>query len=1005
MNFKIVHRIVAVLAVLAIGATGAVFAQDTGNLYGTVTDTEGAPLPGVTVTMTGYGADRTQITDAQGDYRFLGLDPGGYYVKAALEGFSTVEYPNVVININRNTEILITLSAAIEEVITVTSESPLLDERKITSGTTISQVELEKIPSARDPWVTMTQASGVMLDRVNVGGNESGQQSSFLGAGTSQNTNTYYIDGAEVTDRSAAGSSPTYYDFDQFAEFQLQTGGSDVTRDTPGVTLNLVTKRGSNEFRGSARFMLTNADGFFGALDQGNTDVPDNFLGPGQTDFTATQVERVEDYGFEAGGPLWRDKVWIWASWGNYDISQITAIGTTDRTILENTAVKLNAQFSSANSFVGSFNNGDKRKFGRGAASNRGPDSLWNQRGPTGISKFEDTHVFGSNFFLSGQYVFVDGGFSLASTGGCGPDGLEPFVGPDGIFHGRQCGSASRPSEEFKIDGTYFANTGNLNHEIKFGGRIREATTSSDWAYPGRDIIQYDGGYQGVRNAANLALFGLPPSRMDDLNFLYAYRQGPTPSNVNYNSLWVQDTLTWSKWTVNVGLRWDQSDGDNEAGTVDANPGFPTVMPPVAFGGNDAGGIDWTSIQPRVGVTYALGQERKTLLRGSLGQFADPMFLGHITRMNPVGGQIASILWVDNPGGNTGIYDDGEDFRTIGGLFGFDPANPAAIEVSNENDPNMDPPITTELIIGAEHAFLPEFVVGLQYTYRQTTDIPDLRELATNSAGDVVVVGNADYVNAAPITFNFPGESQVYSYTPQRFRDGLTTNGGWLLTSGDRERTYSGISLNFTKRLANQWMLRGYVQWSEGEWDIPGSYFTNNDPNIQNPALQENDLASDASTDGALFVEQSTGGGKNDTWMQASWSYNLNGMYQFAPDRAYGFNVAANIYGRQGFPITYFVNVNPGDGINRSIAATEVAKGSIDAFRTDTLFIFDLRLEKEFRTTGNTSFTFSIDAFNILDEDAVVSRSSRNLNAGSAGWLNETLAPRVWRLGVRLNWR
>ena len=82
--------------------------------------------------------------------------------------------------------------------------------------------------------------------------------------------NSYYIDGAEVTDRSAAGSSPTYYDFDQFAEYQLQTGGSDVTREVPGVTINLVTKRGSNEFRGSARFMLTDQNGYFGALDQGN---------------------------------------------------------------------------------------------------------------------------------------------------------------------------------------------------------------------------------------------------------------------------------------------------------------------------------------------------------------------------------------------------------------------------------------------------------------------------------------------------------------------------------------------------------------------------------------------------------------------------------------------------------------------------------------------------------------------------------------------------------------
>ncbi|MEJ2085300.1 MAG: hypothetical protein P8Y44_06430, partial [Acidobacteriota bacterium] len=320
----------------------------------------------------------------------------------------------------------------------------------------------------------MTQAAGVLLDRVNVGGDQSGQQSSFIGAGTGQAQNSYYMDGAEVTDRSAAGSSPGYYDFDQFAEYQLQTGGSDVTREVPGVTINLVTKRGSNEFRGSARFMLTDQNGYFGALKQGNISIPESDLGPGQTpeDFSATQVQRVQDYGFEAGGPLWRDRLWAWASWGNNDISQITPIGTTDRTILENTAIKLNAQFTASNSAVASFNNGDKRKFGRGAASNRGSDSLWNQRGPTGISKFEDTHVFGSNFFLSGQYVYVDGGFSLASTGGCGPSGQEQFVGDDGIFHGRGCGSASRPSDELKIDATYFATSGSLNHEIKFGGRL-----------------------------------------------------------------------------------------------------------------------------------------------------------------------------------------------------------------------------------------------------------------------------------------------------------------------------------------------------------------------------------------------------------------------------------------------------------------------------------------------------------------------------------------------------
>ena len=271
-------------------------------------------------------------------------------------------------------------------------------------------------------------------------------------------------------------------------------------------------------------------------------------------------------------------------------------------------------------------------------------------------------------------------------------------------------------------------------------------------------------------------------------------------------------------------------------------------------------------------------------------------------------------------------------------------------------------------------------------------------------AGQVVTVGAGDYVNAAPITYSFPGDSTVHTYVPQRFRPGLQTIGGSLFTNGERESTYDGIALNFTKRLSNQWMLRGYINWGEAEWDIPASYFATNDPNILEPDVA-NQLASDASLDGALLVDQSTGGGKNDIWMQASWSYNLNGMYQFAPDRWYSFNVAGNIYGREGYPIPYIVAVQPGDGVPRNISANEVAFGNIDAFRADDLLLVDLRIEKEFAASGNTSFTFSIDGFNMLNEAYVVSRSSRSLTSGSAGNLNETTAPRIWRLGVRLNWR
>ncbi len=88
------------------------------------------------------------------------------------------------------------------------------------------------------------------------------------------------------------------------------------------------------------------------------------------------------------------------------------------------------------------------------------------------------------------------------------------------------------------------------------------------------------------------------------------------------------------------------------------------------------------------------------------------------------------------------------------------------------------------------------------------------------------------------------------------------------------------------------------------------------------------------------------------------------------------------------------------DGILRNILVVD----DITDFRLEDVFTMDLRLEKEFRATGNTSLTFSIDGFNIFNEGYVLNRYI-NLAAGNAEWIKETLSPRIWRLGVRLNWR
>ncbi len=988
MSWTKARQACVVLAVLVLAA-GAAFAQaERGGLYGTVLDNAGDRLPGVTITISGVGAAQMQVTGADGSFRFPALSVGRYQLRAELEGFSTAEYPSVVVSLNRNTTVEVTLTPAVEEVITVTAESPLLDERKLAAGTTVSQVELEKIPSARDPWSILTQTPGVVSDRINVGGNESGQQAVFRAPATDDDENDFLVDGVQITDMAAIGSSPTYYDFDQFEEMQFATGGTDITKASAGVSVNLVTKRGTNEFRGSARYFLTDAKGYFGALDQSDADVSGD-LAPGQPMLQGNEIDRITDLGFEGGGPLLRDRLWAWGSWGQNDIRQFTAGGAPDNTQLENTAIKLNAQISGSNSALASFNNGDKKKQGRSAGPSRPPETTFNQRGPTGIYKVEDTHVFSSDFFLTGSWSKVDGGFSLTSQGainaGCGgvtcPFELEALLDPDGIWRHSYYGFASsRPSEEIKADGAYYFNTGTATgHELKFGARLRDFESSTPFGWPGRNIVHFAGTNFGVDDGP--------------LDFFSVWRGGWPLTEVSYTSFWAQDTISMGNWTVNAGFRYDVADGENPAATVAANPALPGDLPALNFGGNDGDGIEFESITPRVGVTYALGEGRKTLLRASFAQFAEALEISDIQRVNPLGFSIGYYYFIDANDNN--MWEDASE--PYGFLFpsGYDPSDPDAVVSPNRNDPGLDPAMTSELILGAEHSLLPEFVVGAQFTWREVTDVMDLQRFVRDTATDVVRVETAgDYVIGRTLETTLP-DGTVVTQPEFNLRAGLEPTGGWLLTNGDRERSYMGLGLNWTKRLSNQWMLRGYVNYViEDEWSVPGGYidgFTG-----LNPAEDKSDV------DGAVYAVQSEGSGnKGDVFLQSGWSWNLNGMYQVAPDRPWGFNVAANLFGREGYPLPYFVRFNGvGDGIQRDMSVVT----DTDDFRTDDIFTVDLRLEKEFRTANNVGFTFSIDGFNVLDEPYVLQRE-RQLNTRRADYLDETLSPRIWRLGVRINWR
>src|SRR5215218_9921804 len=683
----------------------AVAQLQTGSLFGSVADPEGAPLPGATVTLSGGGAPQVQVTDEQGRFRFPGLAPGEYHMESRLEGFSPVDYPGLVISLGRNTEIQVTLSPAVTETLTVEgSEAPLLDERRFSTGLSVPRSGLEKVPTMRDPWAILKTAPGVIMERVNVGGNLTGQQVRFVGPGAPSEQTVWSMDGMVITDMTAVGTPPGYFDFEAFEEMQVSTGGNDASVATGGVVVNMVTRRGTNDWRGSLHYYYSDD----GMVANSNVD-PDDLAKAGpwnnnraQPSFTVgNRIVDVVDYGIELGGPIVRDHLWVWGSYSVPTVNLLTVNDYKDETTLKAGNFKLNGQLGSSNSATFFVWDDEKFKKGRGASPTTRPEATWIQRHagdrPAAV-KLEDSHIFSPNFFATALWSRVNGGFRLDPQGG---DKLM-FIDEGGVFTNSNLAYvAERPQEQIQGDGTYFFNTRDLSHELKFGAGYRETEVSSRSSYPG-------GGYE---------IYG---------NFLALTRAGVNRFKGEYKDVYVQDTLTAGRLTANIGLRWDVQGGRVLPTTVPANPVAPDLLPEVHYEGGDAG-FEWSDVVPRLGLTYALGENRSTLLRASYSRYADQLDTGAGAWNNPVAYMQYRYFYTSNNGGPTLTRD--EILDEIGRpTSGF---NPHTLEYVSSYSlaPNLRAPMTDEALLGVEHALRPNFVVGLRGHWRRITGILERERL------------------------------------------------------------------------------------------------------------------------------------------------------------------------------------------------------------------------------------------------------------------------------------
>ncbi len=216
-------------------------------------------MPGVTVTVSGTGLQlpRTAVTTDTGAYQFPNIPIGTYTVTFELQGFKKSTRADILIVAGFNAPIDQKLEVgSLTEEVTVSGVSPVVDTKRTTVGGTFDLPTLEKIPTARDPWMVIYMAPGVQLSGTNVGGSGSGGQPTISSRGTSANVQ-WNLEGGATTDLRS-NTSASYYNFDALEQIQVINGGADVSVQSSGVSINLITKSGSNMFKGSAVGTLTN---------------------------------------------------------------------------------------------------------------------------------------------------------------------------------------------------------------------------------------------------------------------------------------------------------------------------------------------------------------------------------------------------------------------------------------------------------------------------------------------------------------------------------------------------------------------------------------------------------------------------------------------------------------------------------------------------------------------------------------------------------------------------
>jgi carboxypeptidase family protein len=991
---------------------GSAAAQITnGEVIGKVTDQTNAAVPGVTVTLESPAIQQPMVTvtQASGAFRFVQVPIGTYTISFTLPGFKTVKRAGVVVETGFSAEINTKLEVSTrEEVVNVTAATPVVDTKNTAVGAVFNRETLDVIPTARDPWMVINMVPGVIMSGVNVGGSASGQQLTATVRGGASSQNMWNIEGASTTDMAATGASAVYYDFDSFSEIQVTTGGSDASVQTGGLNINMISKSGSNVFKGT----------FSGGYEDDNMQwrnvSREQFYGGGTTTspLTGTPMIKNYEYGGDAGGPIIRNRLWYWGA-ARKNMINNTVVGFfqstpecspppntyeqikqtircmhPDWTELNNLSAKFNYQLNSANRFQFLANFADKVRNARGADEDHPPETVYVQTSGhtlgTPTYNLKHTWVLSDKLVFDNGFNYTGGGFLLDFPDPARQWDLQPLLNDDTGGWSRASDRSvqgPRPNTEIKTDSSYFwSNLLGGDHQVKFGVRYKFWETGG-------------GGHVGGNAVAVLDDIDNNDATPVAPDLVQIFRDGNTLSRTWTYGGYIQDNYSRGKLRLNLGLRYDFQDGKTKGTCVPASTFAPDILPAFCWNGADET-RPWKDWGPRLSATYDLFGTGKTVLKASYALYFEQAGLINTLGGNPAGEIELNAPWNDL-NGDLFVQHNEVDWTQLtveGGNFDLSTGLPAQVVSQNVVDANIRNDRTREAIGTISHELFANFGLDVSYIWRR-----DDRGTYSHRIGETADMWVArpwptPTTTAAQIAA-IPAGLATSGWQYWEIAPGITRVPNRLIThQSPTHNDYSGWEIAARKRMSNRWQMNASFTW--------------------------NDRRTYNRTNGTSAVNNQQTYDMTNAWAvtDANAQNRYNVKFSGAVQLPGGFTLAQNTIIQEGDArsITFTAPVCRFGGLNAAGAATclETGNNPTIAFRTEaagtthlpTTSLTDLALSKQFRLARGRAVTFEATLFNLFNVNTIRGYSGSNMSQqANFVRVSSIVPPRVLRVFARVN--